>query len=407
MRMHEYTVEEVALVTPTTLSLKLRAVAGGGAFAFLPGQYAGISFRSHRRPTVVRCFSIASSPTQVGELEFGIRVGGKYTKRLAQIKPGEKISVQGPYGGFVFNPANQPNVVMIAGGIGITPMLSMLRFATLTQASNKMSLLYSIRSQDDAAYLQNLQRIVARNHNVSLYFAVSDGPTDKLPGKSFKGRISPDIIRTICPGTLDRTTFFICGPSPFMKSAVHMLQQQGAPEPQIITEAFSQSHGRQTSKARGWPFNMYIMGTLGTAAAGVALLTNDLLKSITPTLLPTTLEAKQKGQASSSSRQDDVDRLINSLAPLNSVSGPSSAVVSANQEVADAQAKADEVTALNSAAATGKPYTPPAKKSTTTPAATATTPAPSPTPTPAPTPAPNPKPTPVCTTSPSGTVTCN
>lgn len=407
--MYEYTVQEATLATPTTLSLKLKAALGAKPFAFLPGQYAGISFYSRGRRTAVRCFSIASSPTQLGELEFGIRVSGKYTRRLAQLKPGEKVFVQGPYGGFVFNAASQPTVVLVAGGIGITPMLSMLRFATLTQQTNKISLIYSIRSQDDAAYIENVRRIAARNPYVSIFFVVGEGPTSQLPGHVFQGRISPELIRMVCPGTLDETTFFICGPPPFMKSAVQIVRDQGALEPKIITEAFSQSHGRQTSKARGWPFNIYVMGTLGTAAASVALLTNDLLKSITPTLLPTKLSVKQNGQAGLSSRQDDLDRLINGLSPVPSVSGPSDAVVAANQEVMDAQAKIAEVNARNAAAATGKPDAAPVKKTiTTTPStssgttgSTATAPAPSPSPSPTPTP------NPVCTTSPSGTVTCN
>ena len=418
--MYDYTVERAEFLTPTVFGLRLVSAGGGKLLSFQPGQYAAISFVHRRRPTVVRCFSIASSPTEQNVLEFGIRVGGKFTKALTTIQPGTRVRVRGPFGNFVLDSMRHSRVVMLAGGIGITPFMSMLRFAAITGLTNDLKLVYSIRSATDAAYLDDLRHIQAQNSHVQVHFAVGEGATDTLPGPSHIGRITPDVVRTVCGDDLHSTTFFLCGPPPFMASLVEMLREDGVPERSIITEAFSQNHGRQSSKVRGWPFNIYLLGAFGTAAASVSLMANDLLKAIPPTLLPTALSSASSATSAGNVRQQEVDTIINQLSTVNATGAISPGVSAANQEVSDAQAKADAINAQNAANA-GTTYTPPVAKkptststgssagtsttSTSSSGSTASTPAAGGTTT-APT-TPTQPTTPVCVTSGSGVTTCH
>jgi ferredoxin-NADP reductase len=398
--MTRYSVLDAQYITPTVLSLKLQLSEGERLFTFQPGQYAGISYRRGFRPSAVRCFSIVSSPTEQGVLRFGIRVGGHFTHALTKLKPGDAINVTGPFGSFVFDTARHQRAVLLAGGIGITPFVSMARFAATIEAQNSLTIVHSIRNQDDAPFADELHSLTHGAHNLRVLYTVSDGPTDKLQSKQiYRGRISPETLHDAVSGDYRGVTFFICGPPPFMKSVTAMLQKQGVANNNIITEAFGQVVGRQTSKVRSWPYNIYALGAFGTAAAFVMVMSNDMLKTIPATNMPNTLTAKSMPGAANS-RQNDLDALVNNLA-ATATTQESPAVSSANQAVADANAKIAEVNAINAAngatvATTNKTSTPtasPTPSTTTTPVASA--------------PAPAPAPTPVCTTSASGVTTCH
>lgn len=399
--MHQFLVEQAEMVTPSTLLLTLRAVDQSNGFVFQPGQYAAISFRRRGRPTAARCFSIASSPTDQDVVQFGLRVSGAYTRALSGIRLGSTVLLRGPYGSFIFDAPRQPEVVLCAGGIGITPMLSMLRFATQTQLKNKMSLVYCISSKADAPFIAELENIAKENTNVALHFVVSDGNSDGLPGNNhYAGRVSPDILRTASGGDIGGKTFFVCGPALFMRSVVTFLHELRVPDSAIITEAFSQGNGRQTSRTRGWPLNIYALGAFGTAAASIALITNDLIKTLPATLLPETLSSDTMPNASNG-RQADLDTLINQLAGTAVNTAPMSpSVVAANRAVSDAEARVAEINAQN-AANTGAPYVPAPTRTTASqsnvanPGSNAVAPPPK-----------APTPTPVCTTTASGITTC-
>src|ERR1019366_4016478 len=115
----------------------------GRPFGFQPGQYAAISFWHKGRQTPARCFSIVSSPTDQEFLRFSLRVNGHFTKAVEDIKPDDPIKVYGPFGGFIFNTVHDSDVIMLAGGIGITPFISMIRYISRLKTTNKVVLLYS------------------------------------------------------------------------------------------------------------------------------------------------------------------------------------------------------------------------------------------------------------------------
>lgn len=397
--MFSYTVKEACLTTPSVLALTLRSDDPSNLCTFLPGQYAAIRFVSKGRPTTMRCFSLASDPAMPEEIQFGIRVGGAYTSRLSKILPGEKVTLQGPFGGFVLDPNTQKNVVFCAGGIGITPFLSMIRHATTTKSDISMQLLYSVRNQDDIAFRDELQSLASQNQNFGLNYVVSDGDTNKLqPYKCFTGRLNSDILSQSAPVGPQNTHFFLCGPPPYMHAVIDNLRSLGVPPEQIITEAFSQGTGGGTRKPHGLQINAYALGGLSTVVAALVMLAGDIVRTVPNQLLPETLSDQSSDEKlrSTNARQNDLDNLIRNLRSDQTTLSSSPSVIDAQKEVADAQAKIAEVNAQNAAIQTGTAYVAPKYTVPTSVSTTTTTTAPAPTPTP----------TPTCTTSPSGVRTC-
>lgn len=396
--MHTYTISENTLISPTTLLVTLKKEPRDSRpFLFLPGQYAAISFMHHKRPTPVRCFSVVSSPTDPNTLQFSMRVKGRYTTTMKKTAPGIKVRVRGPFGGFTIDPSRDKDIVMLAGGIGITPFISMIRTATITHSSTPITLFYSCASQDDIPFLDELISLENTNPNFNVVFVISKPPTDKVPHKTVEtGRITPEIIDKTAYGTYSSKTFFICGPPPFMKGMTQILKDKGASDSRVITEAFSQGKGPQTGKIRSWPLNMYSLSAIGVVLGSFIVMLSDLIKTLPPSSVFNS-SSVTRVESLKNNRQTDLDSLVNALQPVASSAPPTNAVTKAVEESKN-PSSTNTSSSQNSAST----------KPSTTPSSTTPTPSPTPTPTPTPTPAPTPTPTPApkCTTTQSGVTTC-
>ncbi len=387
--MHKYFVESNEWLTPSTLLITLnKDPEETRLFSFQPGQYAAISFKRRGRPTPARCFSIVSSPTDQSKLQFSMRSRGHFTKALSNIKEGDEVSVRGPFGGFVLDVQRDTDAVLLAGGIGITPFISMIRYVTDVGHTNNITLVYSSQNQDDVPFVRELMELEKQNPHFKVIFVISDGDTSKLAGaKVVLGRISPEIIDDVSSNNNEKINYFLCGPPPFMKGMSKVLKDKGVSNDRIMTEAFSQGPNKQTGKIRSWPFNIYVLGALGVVIGSSVVMLSDLLKTLPPSSVLGSAN-KNKLTSPTNSRQTDLDKLVNDLPDL------------ANTNPAtDAASKAMSQADINTT-----PATQPAKTNTTTPSKTPTVAKPAPTTTtPAPKPAP---PTPKCTTSQSGVTTC-
>lgn len=312
--MQTYIVQESTKITPSTLLLTLERDESERPLAFQPGQYAAISYQKRGRASAARCFSIVSSPTDQNILQFSMRVRGRYTTALSNLQHGDLVDVSGPYGGFVLDTTHDKKAVFIAGGIGITPFMSMLRYLDALHADNDVTLLYSCANQDDIPFKDELLTIQSNHPNLKVIFVVGDGPTDHLPAKHVAtGRISADLLDTVTDKNYGGCRFFICGPPVFMKAMAGILGKQGAPKKNILTEAFTQSSPKQTSILRSWPANVYVLGAIGVVLGSFAVMVSDLLRNLpqTTTLRPT----KTAPYLITNARQQQLDQLVNSIPP--------------------------------------------------------------------------------------------
>lgn len=396
--MHTYRVTVNEWLTQSTIRVTLEPdMRDKRPFIYSPGQYAALSFVRRGRPSVARCFSIVSSPTDPYRLQFSMRTRGRFTSALTKVKVGDIVQVRGPYGGFVYDPVRHGDSVFIAGGIGITPLISMVKYATDTRSERKISLIYGVQSQDDMPFHADLDTLQSQNQNLDVTYAVSKGPTDAITvGQAVSGRVRADLLSSKLAG--GSRTVFVCGPPPFMNGMVKALRDQGVPRRQIITEAFNQGPNRQTGKVASWPQNMYTLGALGIGIGSLAIMVSEIVKSL-PNVPLTDEQSPSTPLTSGSERQKDLDTLVNNLAQnLNRPASPTT--------VSAAPATPATPTTPSSSASSSTTVAPRTTVSTPVAATSSPTPAAAPAPAPAPAPTPAPVRVPKCTTSQSGVTTC-
>lgn len=312
--MRTYIVQESRKITQTTLLLRLEREEHERPLSFQPGQYAAINFQHGSKLSATRCFSLITPPTEQDIVEFSMRIRGRYTTALSKLQPGDTVNLAGPFGGFVFDASRDKAAVFIAGGIGITPFMSMLRYLARLQADNHVTLLYSCPTQDDIPFGDELQTIQKQHPNLQTVFVIGKGPVDKLPAAHVvTGYISAGTLDTFTGQNYTDQRFFICGSPPFMKAMSDIVKKKGVPKHHLLTEAFTQSSPKQTSILRSWPANVYVLGAVGVVLGSLIVMVSDLLKSLPPT---TTLKPTQTTPfLVTSARQKQLDQLVNTIPP--------------------------------------------------------------------------------------------
>lgn len=209
---------------------------------FHPGQYAALRFKRFGRPSPARCFSIVNARNGNSELQFAIRTRGKYTNALAKLPLSSEIHVDGPFGDFVYDAEFDRHAVLIAGGIGITPMMSIIRDALNQRYPNTLSLLYSVQNESYAVFADELIQLSARYPNFKVIFSVTRGQISSFnKNQSFEGRISQELISRAAHNDFQNTSFFICGPVGFLNDMKGYLRDRQTPAIRINTEAFTQA----------------------------------------------------------------------------------------------------------------------------------------------------------------------
>ncbi|MEK7647085.1 MAG: FAD-dependent oxidoreductase [Patescibacteria group bacterium] len=235
-----YLIQNIKKTCEDIIVLDLMPALGEKIINFLPGQYAMLAFYDeYGKLTSPHAFSISSSPEEVPLIQFGIKIKGSFTQSLAKLTPGKEIFVYGPYGTFIFNPDTDQSAVFIAGGVGITPLLSSIRYAANKKLPNELILVYSSRNANTILYYEEIKKLEADNPNFKAFFAVTDSGIPDGQERMINERVSAKIISAALKNQLYGKTFFLCGPEPFMKAISDDLKNLGVPRQFIKTEAFS------------------------------------------------------------------------------------------------------------------------------------------------------------------------
>ncbi|MEI8360857.1 MAG: FAD-binding oxidoreductase [bacterium] len=259
---YKYRIKSISQPANDLVLIDLVSANGQPIFKYRPGQYVMISYRNEAGQIEEKhSFSIASSPTEQGVLRLGIRVMGRFTQGLLKLKPESDILVYGPFGTFSFDEARHASAVFLAGGIGITPFLSALAYATDKKLPNQLSLLYSNRTLKGTAFFDDLKKIESTNSNVKMLMSVTDekslAPTAGIITERFCTSILKDFI-----GDVYAKTFFLCGPAAFMKGMKNCLLELGAKEEQILMEEFSMTANRSAFSRLNYVVSMAGYGAL-------------------------------------------------------------------------------------------------------------------------------------------------
>jgi ferredoxin-NADP reductase/DMSO/TMAO reductase YedYZ heme-binding membrane subunit len=235
----ELSVARIVDETPDVRTFRLVSPEGGPLpFEFEPGQYANIQLSIDGR-RVHRSYTIASSPTQRDYCELTIKRldGGVASSYLhANLKPGDRLKIAAPAGRFVFHGTESDRVVLIGGGVGITPLMSIIRYLTDNAWSGRIWLLFVARSQRDIIFKEELESLGRQFPNLTVHIALT-----RLDNQSeWTGqRTRPDgqWLRTCVP-ELAHIPVYLCGPDAMMRDVRSMLLDLGVPEHGIKTESF-------------------------------------------------------------------------------------------------------------------------------------------------------------------------
>ncbi|MCP4571431.1 MAG: oxidoreductase [bacterium] len=174
-------------------------------------------------------FSISSSPTQKGEFEMGIRKVGMLTEVLEGLKPGAKLGIRGPFGhGIPLERFQDRDVLIVAGGIGLVPMRSMINYVLDNRDRfGKLIICYGSRSDDELLFTDELAKWEA-DPRVDFRVTVDQG------SDAWQGNVG--VITTLIPGLdldLDNTACCVCGPPVMYRFALLALKSRGLPEDAI------------------------------------------------------------------------------------------------------------------------------------------------------------------------------
>jgi len=199
-------------------------------FTYLPGQFAFLSFPSSVVSSESHPFTIASSPASPNAMEFIIGRSGDWTQYMDRIQEGEPAVLDGPYGNFshLMLEDNAP-LILIAGGIGITPMLSMMRHMDATNDRRKIILVWSNRRHGDLFSADELIRMKMNHPWLSVHLHFTDEPGAE--------RLNTEQLHHFI-GDLTAPQVFLCGPPPMMTAVKGMLREIGIHNNRIHTETF-------------------------------------------------------------------------------------------------------------------------------------------------------------------------
>lgn len=229
-RVLDYSYIVNRLVSVNNRVFEVLLTADGKRIQYLPGQFAFINIKYDGLKSESHPFSITSSPS--GEtLSFGIKALGDYTQSMMIVKTGATAKIEGPFGSFSYLLGQSKEQLWIAGGIGITPFLSMIRhMAANPQIASgyKVDMYYVIKNREEAAFADELSALAPGIPGLVLnyYFSEESGMFDA-------GKVN------LRRGNQSYGDIFICGPPPMMASLRRQFTARGFRNKSIHSEEFS------------------------------------------------------------------------------------------------------------------------------------------------------------------------
>jgi len=237
-------------------TFRLTAMDGGPLpFTYLPGQYLCV-FPMIDGNRMQHCYTISSSPTQGHYCELTIEreEEGKGVSKYFHdgLQEGELLEASGPTGKFTFTGAKAKSVVLIGGGVGITPLMSIIRYLTDIGWPGDIFFLYSCRHVSDFIFRPELERLCARHPKLHLVVTITEPNEEPWSGPT--GHLTKELIAQSVPDITTRH-IHVCGPHKMMNAVQGALLELDVPTAQVEIEAFSASQiaiaegGEKTSDA--------------------------------------------------------------------------------------------------------------------------------------------------------------
>ena len=233
--MHEnntiaYTVVKKTEHTPEIVTLHLLTIEGQKP-EYHHGQYINVYFRDLNTPEG-KAYSM-SSPPSYKTLDITVKRMGDFSNRLCDLSTGNVIIGSLPYGYF-YSEEDDTDIVLIAGGIGTTPFMSMVQDLLHQKTTRNITLLWSVKKYDDLIAKNMFDNLAQKHSNFTVrYFVTQDDIETDVTSR----RIDADDLRSYIEQS-NNSEFFLCGSIAFVRDFWRLLKNRGVPEEKIYTESF-------------------------------------------------------------------------------------------------------------------------------------------------------------------------
>ncbi len=234
-----YEVTEVNQEAGKVWTIKLSPPRGRSIFKYIPGQFQFIKFlRGRGLPEEEHHWTISSSPSQKEYLSSTIKALGDFTSTIGETEPGDKAVVHAPFGRFsyLFYP-EEKELIFIAGGIGITPLMSMLRYMRDKRETLPVTLLYGNPDRESIVFYHELQDIEREGYPPLKVVHVLQNPEEGWTGET--GYIDKEKIKKYCGENLSQKGFYVVGPPVLIDKSIQNLRALGVEDSRIHMEIFS------------------------------------------------------------------------------------------------------------------------------------------------------------------------
>ncbi|MCL5281038.1 MAG: ferredoxin reductase family protein [Planctomycetes bacterium] len=227
-----FRVSDVRQETHDTYTLRLEP-ADGRPLRRHPGQFMFLRLVRPGRRSETHPFTISASALEPAIVEATIKKSGDFTDTIGQTHPGDRALIEGPFGRFSLMYFDVERFVFLAGGVGITPIMSMLRYLRDTGDTRPATLIYGNKTAVDIVFAAELADLPAHIRVVH----VLSRPASGWPGLT--GHITAAMIQECVGEDLPRSHFFLCGPAAMMEAVLRELKEVHADRRRIHYERFA------------------------------------------------------------------------------------------------------------------------------------------------------------------------
>jgi len=200
--------------------------------AYLPGQFGFLSARLNGKWQIWHPFSLTSTDDE-DLLSMTIKALGDFTNRIEEIQKGDRVKLDVAYGGFCTELVKDERYIMIAGGVGITPIYAMCKRLKTLKNPPEVNLFYSVHHESEILFREDLDSWFESIPNWKLFYIVTSQPD----WKGVTGRLTPDKVESLLQEDLSGT-FFLCGPLALIRATRKFLIAKGIPKRKIREEQF-------------------------------------------------------------------------------------------------------------------------------------------------------------------------
>lgn len=232
---------------------------------FLPGQFLTFELDvPGQKGRTIRCYSLSDRPrpdyyrvtikrVPAPPEPLGLKPGLVSNHFHTAFKAGDLLDVKAPGGGFFLDVSQATPVVLLSGGVGITPMISMANEISANSPQREVWFFLSVRNRREHIFKEHLEELARTNPRLRLQICYSRPEAGDLAGRDYQheGRLTIDLLRRVLPA--NNFDYFMCGPGPMMSDLNDGLRAWGVPEKHIHFEAFGPASVKRTAPPAATP----------------------------------------------------------------------------------------------------------------------------------------------------------